>query len=232
MNAPSSHLSVLLALLAHDLRNPLSAILTNVNFVKSTMRGPSSDVEEALDDSALSCATLGQVIGNLDVLARSLASASPTRQPLAIRQVAEETATRFRPHGALTRLRIEVGDDAVAPTLFVEPTLFGRALDNLVANAVQYSPADGEIRIECEESGDRGALVVVDEGPVVPAELREQALAANWQNQAKQRYEARYGRGVGLYCAAEAARIAGAQVEIGERGGLSTFVLAAALAPH
>src|SRR6267378_720347 len=68
MNAPSSHLSELLALLAHDLRNPLSAVLTNVNFVKSTMRGRAPDIEEALGDSALSCATLGQVIGNLDVL--------------------------------------------------------------------------------------------------------------------------------------------------------------------
>jgi K+-sensing histidine kinase KdpD len=232
MTAPPSHLSELLALLAHDLRNPLSAVLTNINFLKTAMRGRSTDVEEALGDSALSCSTLGQVIGNLDVLARSLSSASPPRQSLGVRQVVEEAAVRFRPHGLLTRLRIEVGEESVAPTLLVDPTFFARALDNLVANAVQYSPTEGEIRLECKEGGGRGAVVVVDQGPVVPVDLREQVLAAEWQGQAKQRYEARYGRGVGLYCAAEAARIAGAEVTIGERDGRSMFELAAPLAPR
>jgi len=114
----------------------------------------------------------------------------------------------------------------------VEPTFFGRALDNLVANAIQYSPTGGEIRIECHEGNGRGAVVVVDQGPVVPIELREQALEAGWQGQAKQRYEARYGRGVGLYCAAEAARLAGAELKIAEREGQSTFELSAPLAPR
>jgi signal transduction histidine kinase len=225
-----SHLSELMALLAHDMRNPLSAVLTNVNFVKSTVRGRAPEVDEALSDSAISCTMLGQVISNLDVLARALAATPLAKQPTMAKRAADEAAARFEPQAAVTGVRLQVHEVGKAPTLLVEPTFFTRALDNLVANALQYSPANGEVRIECAEVGDKGVLSIVDEGAPVPVELRKLALAADWQSQAKQRYEARYGRGLGLYCASEAARIAGAELTVGERDGRSTLELSAELA--
>jgi signal transduction histidine kinase len=219
-----------MSLLAHDMRNPLSAVLTNINFVKSSVRGRAPDIEEALSDSAVSCTMLGHVIANLDILARALAGTSLARHPTDAKRVADDTAARFAALAASSGGRIEVHEVPKAVSLLVEPTFFTRALDNLVANALQYSPAEGEVKIECGESSDRGALTIVDGGGVVPAELRELALSPDWQGQAKQRYEARYGRGLGLYCASEAARIAGAEVKIGDRDGLSTFELSAPLA--
>jgi len=89
---------------------------------------------------------------------------------------------------------------------------------SLVANALQYSPANGCVRIEFIQMGDRGSVIVTDDGPPIPSDLRLLATSAEWQNEAKQRHEARYGRGLGLYCAAEAARIAGAQIDIEDSG--------------
>jgi len=219
-----------MSLLAHDMRNPLSAVLTNINFVKATVRGRATEVDEALSDSALSCTMLGQVISNLDVLARTLASSALARQATVAKRVADEAAARFAPQGAVSGVRIEVHETSKATALLVEPTFFSRALDNLLANALQYSPANGAVRIECGEAGGRGIVAVVDEGSAIPADLRALALSAEWQSQAKQRYEARYGRGLGLYCAAEAARIAGATLELGERDGRSAIALSAELA--
>jgi signal transduction histidine kinase len=230
VTTPPSHLSELMALLAHDLRNPLSALLTNINFIKSSVRGHAPDVEEAIDDSALSCTMLGQVIGNLDVISRAFSTAPLARQAISARNAASDAAVRFAPQAAMTGIRIEVPAGDQSPVLLVEPGFFGRALDNLVANALQYSPADAEVRIECAVVGPRGSLVIVDGGPTIPSELRELARSAEWQGQAKQRYEARYGRGLGLYCAGEAARIAGAEMIIGNREGRSTFELSAPLA--
>jgi signal transduction histidine kinase len=219
-----------MSLLAHDMRNPLSAVLTNINFVKSSIRGRAAEVEEALADSALSCTMLGQVISNLDVLARTLATTALTRQPTVAKRAADEAAARFAPQAAVTGVRIEVHETTKATALLVEPTFFTRALDNLIANALQYSPPSGLVRIECGEAGDKGVVSVADEGPAIPADLRELALSPEWQSQAKQRYEARYGRGLGLYCASEAARIAGADLKIGERDGRSAIELSAAVA--
>jgi K+-sensing histidine kinase KdpD len=220
----------LLALLAHDLRNPLAALLTNIGFVRSAVRPGATEIEEALSDSALSCALLAFFVGNLDVLGRSLSDSSPPRRPTAARQAVSDAVIRLGPQATLIGVRIELLSGPHAPALLVDPGFFGRALDNLIANALQYSPPKGAIEIECVVSGDRGSLIVSDEGPTVPVELRELALLAEGQTHAKQRYEARYGRGLGLYCAAEAARISGAEVVIGERGGRSALEISAPLA--
>jgi signal transduction histidine kinase len=228
---PLSELPDLLALLAHDLRNPLSALLTNINFVRSTVKPGTSEVDEALSDSALSCAILGFFIGNLDVLSRSLADSQTARRPTLARQAASEAALRLGPQAALLGVEVEIVPGPHAPRLLVDPSFFGRALDNLVANALQYSPHKGKVRIECSARKERGVLTVVDDGPSVPSDLREVALTAQGQNVAKQTYEARYGRGLGLYCAAEAARISGAEVTICERSGRSALEISAPLAP-
>jgi signal transduction histidine kinase len=232
VSPPSQHqLPELLALLAHDLRNPLSALLTNINFVRSTVKDRSSEVDEALSDSALSCTILGFFIGNLDVLSRSLSDSMPPRRPTAARQAASEAMLRLGPQAALLGVEVEMVAGPHAPRLLVDPGFFGRALDNLIANSLQYSPHKGKVRIECSSRKDRGLLTFIDDGPSVPLDLRELALKAEGQNAAKQRYEARYGRGLGLYCAAEAARISGAEVTIGERSGCSLLEISAPLAP-
>jgi signal transduction histidine kinase len=219
-----------MALLAHDLRNPLSAVLTNINFVRATVRGRALDIEEALVDSAISCTMLSQLISNLDILAGALSTATFSGQPVAARRAADEVVGRFAPLAAVSGLRLEVHE--LSPSLFlcVEPTFFARALDNLVANAVQYSRPNVPVRIECVEVGGRGMIAIIDEGPAIPADLRELVLSPDWQGKAKQLYEARYGRGLGLYCASAAARLAGAELKIEERAGRSAFELSAPLA--
>ena len=145
---PHKQLPDLLALLAHDLRNPLSALLTNINFVRSTVKG-APDVEEALSDSALSCAILGFFIGNLDVLSRSLADSPPPRRPTAARQAASEAALRLGPQATLLGVDVEIVSGPHTPRVLVDPTFFGKALDNLIANCLQYSPPKGKVKIEC-----------------------------------------------------------------------------------
>jgi signal transduction histidine kinase len=219
-----------MSLLAHDMRNPLSAVLTNLNFVKSSVPGRVSEVDDALSDSVLSCTMLGQVIANLDILARTLSTATVAPHAVPARRVADEAAVRFAPQAAMNGVRLEVEEISRPPVVLVEPSFFARALDNVIANSLQYSPAKGEVRIECAEVGNRGVLVVLDDGPAIPAELRSLALSPDGQSEAKQRYDARYGRGLGLYCAAAAAQIAGAELFVGERGGRSAFELSAPLA--
>jgi len=216
-------------MLAHDMRNPLSALLTNIHFVKSVVKQNEPDVEEALSDSALSCTILSQLIGNLDVLGRAFLTVLPDPRPTAVRQAAGEAVLRMAAQATLAGIEIRFSPGTHAPTLLVEPNFFGRAIDNLLANALQYSPAQGHVIIEFDTRDGRGSLIMADSGPTVPRELRELVLTGEGQVSAKQRFDARYGRGLGLYCAAQAARISGAQIAIGERDGRSWFELSGPL---
>jgi signal transduction histidine kinase len=224
------HFPELMAILAHDMRNPLSALLTNIHFVQSVARGTTLDIDEALSDSALSCAILGQIIGNLEVLGRALAPSVPTPTPVGTREAVGQALARAAPHATLAGIEMAIAATSAGATVLVDQLFWGRTLDNVLANALQYSPPQGKISIELVADNQRGGLFVTDRGPVVPPEFREHVLTADGQAAAKKRYEARYGRGLGLYCAAQAARLAGAEIRLGERDGQCLVELWAPLA--
>ena len=220
MSASSlEHLPELMAILVHDMRNPLSALLTNIHFVQSLASGSSLDVEEALTDSALSCTILGQLIANLEVVGRAFGSSRPAPTVVGTREAAGQALARAAPQATLARIEVAIAQGSRGASVLVEPVLFGHALDNLMANALQYSPANGKVVIELMQTDQRAGVRVTDGGPAVPPEFRERVLTIEGQSAAKKKYEARYGRGLGLYCAAQAARIAGAELTLGERDG-------------
>jgi signal transduction histidine kinase len=212
------HLPELMAILAHDMRNPLSALLTNIHFVQSVARGSELDIDEALSDSALSCMILGQVIGNLEVLGRAFGAARLAPTQVATREAAAQALSRAAPQAAISSVEIFI-DDGEETTVFLDPIFFGRAIDNLLANALQYSPVKGKIALELLSSDGRGGVAVTDAGPIVPPEFRESVLTEEGQAGAKRRYEARYGRGLGLYCAGQAARLSGGDLTLTEAEG-------------
>ena len=231
MSASSlEHLPELVAILVHDMRNPLSALLTNIHFVQSLTSASSRDVEEALTDSALSCTILGQLIANLEVVGRAFGSSRPAPTVVGTREAAGQAMARAAPQATLARIEVAIQGSPGASVL-VEPLLFGHALDNLMANALQYSPANGKVVIELMQTDQRAGVRVTDSGPAVPPEFRERVLTIEGQSDAKKRYEARYGRGLGLYCAAQAARIAGAELTLGERDGHFLVELWGTLSP-
>jgi signal transduction histidine kinase len=208
-----------MAILAHDLRNPLSALLTNIHFVQSIARGSALDIDEALADSALSCSVLSQMISNLEVLGRAFGGAHLPPTPMGTREAAAQAVARMTPQASLAAINLVLEPGPSGATVLVEPIFFGRALDNLLANSLQYGPAKTNITLEVATAGDRACVRVIDAGPIVPPEFRERVLTEEGQSAAKKLYEARYGRGLGLYCAGQAARIAGAELVLGERDG-------------
>lgn len=220
MSDPSSldHLPELMAILAHDMRNPLSALLTNIHFVQSVAKGSTLDVDEALSDSVLSCMLLGQVIGNLEVLGRSFGGARLAATLISTRDAAGHAIARSAQQATLAGIGLGLAGGEET-TVHVDPVFFGRALDNVLANALQYSPAKGKIALELISKDGHGGVAVMDSGPIVPPEFREAVLTEGGQAEAKKRYEARYGRGLGLYCAGQAARISGGEIVVTEANG-------------
>ena len=68
----SELLGGLLALIVHDLRNPLSALHSNASFLQSARDAVSTDFKEALEDVSASCEALGHIIDNVELLSLKL----------------------------------------------------------------------------------------------------------------------------------------------------------------
>lgn len=222
----------MLALVAHDLRNPLSALQSNLGFVQSAMGGDSKDVIEAIDDGLVSCEALAHIVDNLDLFGQSLRgseypAASNVDLAAIAQQAVDRTATAAKSHG----VSVEMAVSAQGPHVTAVPELLMRAALNLIRNAIQYGGTGAVVRVSCFERGGSGIVRIEDAGPRLSSDMREQAFTGAGQLSAKSGNNGRYSRGLGLYCARIAASACGGGITVAdEDSGVNAFELTVPLA--
>jgi signal transduction histidine kinase len=150
---------------AHEIRNPIGAMRLKA---ENALGQPIERQQAALET------ILGQ-IDRLDRLCDSLLSAS---RPLSLEPVEVAVhqwldrrieALRERAEAAGKRL---TGKSEVGEATF-DPNLLGRALENLVLNALQHLPEGGLVNITVARHEERLRVTVSDNGPGVPEEVRD-----------------------------------------------------------
>ena len=222
----------LLALIAHDLKNPLATVQSNLaytrSFVEELEPEGTEDVREALLDARLASESLQQFVGNLELLAADLVARPPRRREslptLDVGSVVDAAVARQHAHAEARRVALVTTHRARgAAALDAEPLL--RAVENLLANALQYAPSGGSVDIVVHRVGPELMVDVLDDGPLVAPALREASFTLEGQTELKSGPAARYGRGLGLSAAAIAARLSGGRVELGEQDGRSLLRL-------
>jgi K+-sensing histidine kinase KdpD len=234
-------LGEVLSLLAHDLKNPLAAVLTNLGFVTASLddtdEAVRADAKEAMVDVQHACESLQRFVANLELIGRAASgrvSLLPYETPLDLGSVVDEVVDRQRESAIGRRLRVRITPRETTVYARGDRDMVLRAAENLVANAIQCAPAgsDVDVAVEAREVASTGGpnikdarITVYDQGAVIPAELRETIATPSGQVLAKGRPEARYGRGLGLYAAAIAASFTGGRVEYGEHEGKSALSL-------
>lgn len=214
-------------LLAHDLKNPLAAILANLHF----LLGSASDPEdaEAIQDSVALCSVLDRMISNLDLMARG-PTIAPYRQPVGLVALAEQLVKRMALQASSTGVQLVLTPaENVDPIVEADPSLLTRALENLVSNSLENGPSGSTIEVIVVERDGRALVLVRDDGPIIPEDLRAIAFDLDEQMRFKKNPTGRYGRGCGLAAAALAAELAGASIEIDADGARSELRLVAPL---
>ncbi|MGN6325908.1 ATP-binding protein [Pseudolysinimonas sp.] len=162
--------SALLAAVGHDLRRPLAAATASVTSLRSPdVRLSRADRAELLETADESLRALGTLVTDLLDVSRLQAGVLG----VASRTVALDDVVG----GALDELGLAPGDiqlelTRVAPVQ-ADPVLLQRAVVNLLSNAMRYAPAGHPPVVATSELGDRVQLRVIDAGPGIPAERRE-----------------------------------------------------------
>ncbi|MCU0241338.1 MAG: ATP-binding protein [Vicinamibacteria bacterium] len=156
---------------SHELRTPLTSISGYVEALE----------DGALGDPALTARFLGRIRAQTDrmtALANDLLelsrSESDEDQPhwagVDVRAVAREAALSFAEAAALKGVALDVhGAEAVCITTDREAVR--RILENLIDNAIKYTPAAGHVEVDVSRDADGGvAISVRDDGPGIAAE--------------------------------------------------------------
>jgi signal transduction histidine kinase len=213
--------SALLGLFAHDLRNPLSALHSNVSFLGSVVGQQDAEAREALDDVAASSDALGHITDNLELFAMALEGAKRREaHEFALRELLREAAQKSRRFAESYRVTLEVDvESATDLRATANRDMLLRALANLVRNAIQHAGETGKVTVRARREAGELIVSVADSGVPLAREVGEQAFTAEGQLSTKNVSGGRYSRGLGLYAARIAADVAGASVRSAKGGG-------------
>jgi two-component system, OmpR family, sensor kinase len=162
----------LITVLAHDLRNYLTPLKGRIDLIhRRARREQRQDYLVDAEELQHTLARLNRLITDLlDVgrLEQGLFAVSP--QPMDLVGLVQETAARFR--SPETEIRLGAPDELV---VCADPDRLRQALENLLANAVRYSPpgAAVELSVGVEEQVDEhwAVVTVSDQGPGIPPEM-------------------------------------------------------------
>jgi two-component system, OmpR family, sensor kinase len=159
---------------AHELRTPLTALRLQLDALRrADSVEERAEVVDALDAGI---ARASKLINQLLQIARAENAdyLQPTTE-LSLERISAEAMERHLPE-ARTRA-IDLGVRRLeAGTLHAPPGEIETVLDNLLANAIRYSPAGGRVDLALYRSGGMTTLEVSDNGPGIPVAERERVF--------------------------------------------------------
>ncbi|AEI10731.1 integral membrane sensor signal transduction histidine kinase [Cellulomonas gilvus ATCC 13127] len=166
--------TALLASVGHDLRTPLASTKAAVSSLRQTdVAWPDDARAQLLATIEDSTDRLARLVANLLDMTRLRSDAVTARvRPIALDEVLARTT--LGEHRA--SVDTVIADDL--PLVLVDPGLLERVVDNLVENAVRFSPAGTRVRIRAATGRSGVDLSIVDHGPGIPPERRDEVFAA------------------------------------------------------
>lgn len=206
---------------AHELRTPITALALQLENVRCDLPpGACQDSFAQLEQGVRRAQRL------VEQLMKLSHQQSATAEPRALVQVHEQVRQSI---GALLPLADQRAIDLgllAAPTPEQSPTLlcaaadFRSALDNLVENALRYTPEGGVVDVRIAAAGGRWCVEVADTGPGIPPHLLQRVFDRFYRVEGSPAG----GSGLGLAIAQEAAQRCGLRVVLANRAERSGLV--------
>jgi two-component system, OmpR family, sensor histidine kinase KdpD len=163
--------AALLAAVSHDLRTPLASIKAaatsllqrDVDWTPQATHELLATIDEETD-------RLNTLVGNLLDMSRLQSGALElTMRDVGLEEIVPAAIKGLGDRGHAVDLRVA----ETLPRVHADAALLERAIANVVANAVSWSPPDQPVRVEAGAIAGRVDLRVVDRGPGIPVDQRE-----------------------------------------------------------
>jgi signal transduction histidine kinase len=209
-----------LAMLGHELRNPLSAISNASQILDHVSDTRSGIGQEATAIIRRQSAHLALLTDELLDVARVMAGNIPMEHvPVNLGEVVERTVATFRATGRLDKHQVAV--DIAPAWVAADATRLDQIASNLLTNAVKYTPHGGSIRMavrrEHNEGVEQAVLEVSDNGVGLEPELLERVFDLFVQGE-RSLDRSQGGLGVGLTLVKKLAELLGGGITAASEG--------------
>jgi K+-sensing histidine kinase KdpD len=206
------------AMIVHDLRNPLTAVIANLGFaIDDTQIQP--DTLEALRDSKSAADRAVRLLANLLDVARLEERQLQLRRSLV--PVADLVGPLVHQRQHLAGSRSISIDSAIdeAARVYVDTDLIGRVIENVFDNALRYTPQGGRIAVCGTMIPDAVRVTIGNSGAAIPVESRTHIFEKYAQ---LGHAVGRMNLGLGLYFCRLAAEAHGGRMWVDETADLPT----------
>ena len=201
---------------AHEVKNPLNAILMHVELARMKLAKGDTNVNQQMDIIASEILRLDRVVKTFLDFTR----------PVEMRTV-EVPADAFvfemvelaRPQAQAMGVTISADLHAVGATIMVDPDLLKQAALNIVVNAIEAMPKGGELRFESSIEGEDVEIRISDSGSGIAPEKRDQIFQLYYTTKTK-------GSGIGLAMTFRIVQLLNGKIEfVSEPGKGTAFIL-------
>jgi signal transduction histidine kinase len=195
---------------AHELRTPITAVKLQIENLRGKVAGTAA---EELQELEAGVERLNRIVRQLLLLARQEATPEEgAAESVDVAAVAKDSVRSFVPMAETRTIDLGMGE-VQALTARLDPNQLRIVLDNLLDNAVRYTPAGGRIDVTVREAEEAVVIEVSDTGPGIPVADLERVFSRFYRVCAT----GVEGSGLGLAIARAAAERCGSSIELFNR---------------
>lgn len=187
-----------LAIMSHELKNPLNLILMSAELIaRDPTAAASTGVTRAVNTIRRTVRSQSQIIDDLLDLSRlNTGKLALSRVPLQLPPLIERIVEAVRPQAESQGLALSLRTDEV--TVFADPVRVEQIVWNLLSNALKFTGPGGEVQVRLVAEGGRARLTVSDTGRGIEPQLLPRVFEMFEQGEGRSLTRREGGLGIGL----------------------------------
>jgi signal transduction histidine kinase len=155
---------------AHEVKNPLNAILMHVELARMKLAKGDCDLDPQMEIISREILRLDRVVKTFLDFTRPV---ELNLSEIPLDEFMKEIVDLARPQAAFAGIEIDVDQRTDGVTIRADRDLLKQAVLNVAVNAIEAMPAGGHLRFESALQHDEAEIRIGDSGPGIPPELRE-----------------------------------------------------------
>lgn len=203
----------LIKLVVHDLKSPLSSVISNLEYIRRTQKIVGDGAEAVHDGLDCANAMFDMILNILDINKSEDGKLVPKLQTTNLPGLIQGLQRTLRRRLNARKQSIELSDHGKNGDLIADPELVRRLLENLLDNGIRHSPDGEAINVDIAQTNDGFLEVRVrDLGPGVPVQWRDKIFDQYLQLESGERFDDRTSLGLGLAFCRLATQVHGGRI--------------------
>ncbi|MBL7258313.1 sensor histidine kinase [Paractinoplanes lichenicola] len=213
-----------IALVSHEMRTPLTSIVASASMLGDEQSGLDEESRAMVDAVHRNATSLRAVVDTLlDLAGLDSGHVALRVEPVDLSDVVDSALAAARPHAVANGVRLHYEREEPLP-LHGDRRRLRQVVDDLLANAIKYSPRGGDVEVTLVERAGVAELSVADHGIGTPAEERDRVFD-RFYRASNVRHQGIAGKGLGLSLARTIVNLHGGTIRLSGHPPHGTTVL-------